>query len=50
MGKSFYHTRDFKHLKYRNSTKLLKYKWKLEGANISPVMEWSNVTKVLSKT
>ena len=44
------HTRDFKHLKYRNSTELSKYKWKLRDANISPIIEWSIVTKVLSKT
>ena len=44
------HTRDFKHLKYRNSTELSKYVWELKDANISPVIEWSIVTKVLSKT
>ena len=34
---------DFKHPKYRISTELLKYLWK-------QVIEWSLVTKVLSKT
>ena len=41
---------DFKHPKYRNSTELSKYIWKLKDTNISPVIEWSIVTKVLSKT
>ena len=36
--------------KYRNSTKLLKYVWELKDAHISPFIEWSTVTKVLSKT
>ena len=44
------HTRDFKHPKDRNSTELSKYIWELKDANISPVTEWSIVTKVLSKT
>ena len=44
------HTRDFKHFKYRNSTELSKYLWELKDAHISPVMEWSILTKVLSKT
>ena len=44
------HTRDYKHPKYRNSTELSKYIWELKDANISPVIEWSIVTKVLSKT
>ena len=44
------HMRDFKHLKYRNSTELSKYVWELKDAHISPVIEWSIVTKVLSKT
>ena len=44
------HTRDFKHPKYRNSTEISKYVWKLKDAHISPVIEWSIVTKVLSKT
>ena len=43
------HTRDFKHFKYRNSTELSKYLWELKDAHISPVMEWSILTKVLSK-
>ena len=43
------HTRDFKHPKYRNSTELSKYVWELKDAHISPVIEWSIVTKVLSK-
>ena len=43
-------TRDFKHPKYRNSTELSKCIWELKDANISPVIEWSIVTKVLSKT
>ena len=44
------HTRDFKHLQYRDSTELWKYIWELKDAYISPVTEWSIVTKVLSKT
>ena len=44
------HTRDFKYPKYRNSTELSKYLWELKDANISPEIEWSIVTKVLSKT
>ena len=44
------HTRDLKHPKYSNSTEVLKYLWELKDANISPVIEWSIVTKVLSKT
>ena len=44
------HTRNLKHPKYRNSAKLSKYIWKLKDANIPPVIEWSIVTKVLSKT
>ena len=44
------HTWNFKHPKYRNSTELSKYIWELKDANISPVTEWSIVTKMLSKT
>ena len=44
------HTRDFKYPKYRSSTELSKYIWELKDANISPEIEWSIVTKVLSKT
>ena len=44
------HTQDFKHPKFRNSIELSKYIWELKDANISPVTEWSIVTKVLSKT
>ena len=44
------HMRDFKYPKYRNSTELSKYIWELKDANISPEVEWSIVTKVLSKT
>ena len=44
------HMRDFKYPKYRNSTELSKYIWELKDANISPEIEWSIVTKVLSKT
>ena len=44
------HTLDFKHSKYRNSIELSKYIWELKDANIPPVIEWSIVTKVLSKT
>ena len=45
-----YNTWDFKHTKYRNSTELSIYICKLKDANISPVIEWNIVTKVLSKT
>ena len=44
------HTQNFKHPKYRNSTELSNYVWELKDAHISPVIEWSIVTKVLSKT
>ena len=44
------HTRNLKHPKYRNSAELSKYIWKLKDADIPPVIEWSIVTKVLSKT
>ena len=44
------HMRNFKRLKYRNSTELSKYIWKLKDANILPVIEWSILTKVLLKT
>ena len=44
------HRRDFKHSKYRNSTELSKYVWELKDAPISPVTEWSIVTKVLQNT
>ena len=44
------HKRDFKHPKYRNSTELSKYIWKLKDANLSVVTEWSIVRKVLPKT
>ena len=44
------HTQPFKHPKYRNTTELSKYMWKLKETNISLVIEWSPVTKVLSKT
>ena len=44
------HKRDFKHPKCRNSSELSKYVWELKDAHISPVIEWSIVTKVLSKT
>ena len=47
---SSFHTRDFKHSKYRNSTELSNYIWELKDARTSPVIEWSIVTKVLSKT
>ena len=43
------HMQDIKHLKYRNSTELSKFIWKLEDANISQVTEWSIVTKALPK-
>ena len=38
------------HTKYRKSTEIPKYIWKLKDANISPGTEWSIITKVLSKT
>ena len=44
------HMRDFNHPKYRNNTELSKYVWELEDVHISPVTEWSIVTKRLSKT
>ena len=42
------HMQDFKHTKY--NTELSKYVWDLKDAHVSPVIEWSIVTKVLSKT
>ena len=44
------HTQNFKHPKYRNSIELSNYVWELKDAHISPVIEWSIATKVLSKT
>ena len=44
------HKRNFKHPECRNSTELSKCVWELKDADISPVIEWSIVTKVLSKT
>ena len=43
------HTRNFKHPKQRYSTELSKYIRELKDVNISPVIEQSIVTKVLSK-
>ena len=43
------HTWDFKHPKHRNWTELSKYIWGLKDVYILPVIEWSIVTKVLSK-
>ena len=36
--------------KHRNSTELSRYIWELKDGNISPVIESSIFTKVLSKT
>ena len=33
------HRQDFKYPKYRNSTELSKYIWKLKDAKIAPVIE-----------
>ena len=44
------HTRDFKHLKYKDSIEPSKYMQGLKYANISPVTEQSIITNVLSKT
>ena len=41
------YTRGLKHPKYRNSNDLSKDTPKLKDANISPVIEWSIVAKVL---
>ena len=43
------HWQDFKNSKYRNSTELSKFVWELKDAYISPVIEWSIITKVFSK-
>ena len=43
------HTWDFKHSKYRNSIEPSKHAGELKDVHISPVIEWSIVTKVLSK-
>ena len=43
------HTRDFNHPRYINSPELSKYVWELKDTYISPVTEWSIVTKKLSK-
>ena len=44
------YTRDFKHPKCRIIAELSKHIWKLKDANISQIIEWSIVTKALSKT
>ena len=44
------HMKEFKYDKYRNNTELSKYIWKLNDMNITPIIEWSIVKKVYSKT
>ena len=44
------HTKEFKHAKYRNSTELSKYIWKLKDASITPLVPWEIAAKVYSKT
>lgn len=44
------HTKEFKHAKYRNSTELSKYIWKLKDASITPLVSWEIAAKVYSKT
>ena len=40
----------YTHKKYRNSTELSKYIWKLKDANIAPTVTWKVVAKVFSNT
>ena len=44
------HTKEFKNVRYRNSTELSKYVWKLKDDDITPIISWSIVAKVYSKT
>ena len=44
------HTKEFKDAKYRNSTELSKYFWKLKDASITPLVSWEIAAKVYSKT
>ena len=44
------HTRDFKHKKYEKCTELSKYIWTLKSHGITPIVKWSIVKRVNSKT
>ena len=44
------HTRDFKHKNYEKCTELSKYIWTLKSRGITPIVKWSIVKRVNSKT
>ena len=44
------HTRDFKHKMYEKCTELSKYNWTLKSHDITPIVKWSIVKEVSSKT
>ena len=44
------HTRDFKHKKYEKCTELSMYIWNLKSQGITPIVKWSIVKRVNSKT
>ena len=44
------HTWDFKHKKYEKCTELSKYIWTLKSHGITPIVKWSIVERVNSKT
>ena len=46
VNKSENQNRDFKHQKYGNDTKLVKYIWQLKHNNISFSVKWTIITKV----
>ena len=44
------HTRDFKHKMYEKCTELSEYNWTLKSHGITPIIKWSIVKTVSSKT
>ena len=44
------HTRDFKHQTYEKSTELSKYTWTFKSHGITPIVKWSIVKRVRSRT
>ena len=44
------HTRDFQHKKYEKCTELSKYIWTLKSHEITPIVKWSILKRVNSKT
>ena len=43
-------TRDFKHQIYEKSTELSKYIWTFKSHGITPIVKWSTVKRVKSRT